>query len=319
MIFGESTTIEAPISPSKYELGIKGALMHVYENECNFNAIMKSAALSEMRYYNETGGDLFIQEAKAKSGLFAKIKAFFQKVIEKIKSIFEKFIDKLKQFKTNAADFVKKYKKKLTDKSIPSFEFEGYPYNMNGDWDNIKMENNIEKLYNGLTLEKVDDDELNSIKEKNRGNIVGEDELTTSEFSKKLTEILCGEKTNLTIDSAALLDSLKNLENSKMIISKIDKAKSEAINSINNSIKELNDLEKTLKDTTSTNNNSYMQKIDVLKSYANDLTVMFGAEAKAASDMCKQSKSICIKALSKYETKNESAIGNDIFAGVQIV
>ena len=43
--------------------------MHVYENECNYNAIMKAAGISELKYYKETGGDLFVQEAGAAGGL----------------------------------------------------------------------------------------------------------------------------------------------------------------------------------------------------------------------------------------------------------
>ena len=34
------------IQESKYDLGIEGAYMHMYENQCNFNAIMKSVGLS---------------------------------------------------------------------------------------------------------------------------------------------------------------------------------------------------------------------------------------------------------------------------------
>ena len=102
MIFNEMNTNNTAISydavqESPYELGIGGALMHVYENECNYNALMKAAALSEMKYYNQTGGDLFVQEAGAFAGFIQKAKEFFKKVIEKIKSIAKKFIAKINQ------------------------------------------------------------------------------------------------------------------------------------------------------------------------------------------------------------------------------
>ena len=80
------------VQESPYALGIEGGLMHVYENECNYNAIMKAAGISELKYYKENGGDLFVQEAGAAGGLIQKFIAFFKKVIEKIKQIFKKFV-----------------------------------------------------------------------------------------------------------------------------------------------------------------------------------------------------------------------------------
>ena len=67
MIFGENSLAmdSGIVQESPYELGYGGALMHVWENEMNYNAIMKAVGISEMRYYNETGGDLLVQEAGA--------------------------------------------------------------------------------------------------------------------------------------------------------------------------------------------------------------------------------------------------------------
>ena len=39
------------IQECKYDLGIEGAYMHMYENQCNFNAMMKAVGLSELSYY----------------------------------------------------------------------------------------------------------------------------------------------------------------------------------------------------------------------------------------------------------------------------
>ena len=91
MIF--DSNISAPtnwdaVQESPYTLGLEGGLMHVYENECNYNAIMKAAGLSELKYYKENGGDLFVQEAGAAGSLIDRFIAFFKKVIEKIKQIF---------------------------------------------------------------------------------------------------------------------------------------------------------------------------------------------------------------------------------------
>ena len=73
---------EAGLSP--YKLGIEGGLMHVYENECNFNALMRAVGISELKYYNDTGRDLFVHEAGAFAGFIEKAKAFFKKVIERL-------------------------------------------------------------------------------------------------------------------------------------------------------------------------------------------------------------------------------------------
>ena len=131
MIFNEmNTSVNSyeSVQESPHELGIGGALMHVYENECNYNALMKAAALSELKYYNENGGDLFVQEAGAFNGFMGKVKAFFVKVIEKIKSICKKFVAKIRQFTMSDKDFVKKYANQLQRANLKDFEFNGYKF-----------------------------------------------------------------------------------------------------------------------------------------------------------------------------------------------
>ena len=118
------------IKESPYPLGYEGALMHVYENECNYNAIMKAVGLSEMSYYQETGRELFLNEAGAFSGFIDKVKAFFRKVIEKIKSIFKKFIAAIDQYRLDNKQFVKKYSAQILRKDLSNFEFEGYKFSM---------------------------------------------------------------------------------------------------------------------------------------------------------------------------------------------
>ena len=116
------------VKPSPYPLGLEGALMHVYENECNYNAIMKAVGISELKYYQETGQELFINEAGAFGGFINKVKAFFKKVIEKIKQIFHKFMAVINQYTMSDKDFVKKYEKELYRKDLKDFEFNGYTF-----------------------------------------------------------------------------------------------------------------------------------------------------------------------------------------------
>ena len=47
---------------------------------------MKAAGIAELAYFKENGGDLFVQEAGAASGLIDRFIAFFKKVWEKIKA-----------------------------------------------------------------------------------------------------------------------------------------------------------------------------------------------------------------------------------------
>ena len=101
------------VQESPYALGVEGALMHVYENECNYNAIMKAAGVSELKYYKENGGDLFVQEAGAAGGLIDRFVAFFKKVIEKIKQMFKKLVMKISSYVSSDKTFVNKYKKEV--------------------------------------------------------------------------------------------------------------------------------------------------------------------------------------------------------------
>lgn len=116
------------VKPSPFEPTIEGALMHVYENACNYNALMKAVGLAEMKYYQETGKELFLNEAGAFSGFIDKLKAFFKKVIEKIKSIFHKFMAVINQYRMTDAEFLKKYSSEIRRKNLKDFEYNGWTF-----------------------------------------------------------------------------------------------------------------------------------------------------------------------------------------------
>ena len=127
--YNESSTVSLDaIKESPYPLGYEGALMHVYENELNYYSLMKAVGLSEMKYYQETGKELFLNEAGAFGSFIEKVKAFFKKVIEKIKSIFKKFIAAIDQYTLENKKFVKKYGQEIMRKNLTDFEFEGYSF-----------------------------------------------------------------------------------------------------------------------------------------------------------------------------------------------
>lgn len=334
MIFNEmnNTTIShEAVQESPYELGIGGALMHVYENECNYNALMKAAALSEMKYYNETGRDLFLQEAGAFSGFVQKAKEFFKKVIEKIKSIAKKFIAKINSFAMKDKDFVKKYQAELIRRDLKDFEYNGYTFpawsgntSTTGAITDIKADGSD------------DQDALNDIIEKNRGKIVGGSAMTESEYRDELKEKLYGDKDDIKVQIRNELNIISETTN---LIKAAEREEKEIIRGIDDIIKAIESRVKNIDAgiTSDIKNKSADDKsihqrdarikslnngITVYKALSNDLTVYFGAVVKALNDKNRQAKAICIKALSyKHEAASvyEGAEYGDIFAGVEII
>ena len=333
MIFNEmnnSVSYEA-VQESPHELGIGGALMHVYENECNYNALMRAAALSEMKYYNQTGGDLFVQEAGAFSGFIQKAKDFFKKVIEKIKSIAKKFVATIGQFTMKDKDFVKKYSNDLVRRNLSGMKFNGYAF---PSWEGSTSTAGADS---GVKADGSDDqDALNDIIENNRGNIVGGSAMTESEYRNTLKEKFYGDKEDLKVNIRAVLNIITETNS---LIKAAEKKEKDIIKGIDDIIKKLETASKTLdknitagiKDKSMSDSEIHGKdaaikginnKISVWKALSNDLTVYFGAYTKALADKNRQAKAICVKALS-YKAKNESATFeggyNDIFAGVEIL
>ena len=328
MIFNEmssSASLEA-VQESPYELGIGGALMHVYENECNYNAIMKAAALSEMKYYNETGGDLFVQEAGALRGLAERIKSYFKKVIEKIKSIAKKFMAMIHQFTMKDKDFVKKYQKDLLTRDLKDFEYDGYKFPL--------KEGKIAASLRTDVKNDTDDDDINDMIEKNRGGILGGSSMTESEFRDELKEYLYGDKESFPV---SIRTELNIISSTNDLIKKAEKEQKTAEKAIEDIIKDItkksDEISKTIdykEDETISKNKTYkIARLDkvakIYRAYANDITVYYGAFTKALKDRRAQAKAICVKALSyKHEAATlESSYdyndGYSIFAGVEIV
>lgn len=353
-----STSGLSAIKESPYELGLAGAMMHVYENECNYNAIMKAVGLSELKYYQETGKDLFIHEAGAFDGFIAKVKAFFKKVIEKIKSIFKKFVAMFDQYTLNDKQFVKKYGDQLIRKNLKDFEFTGYKF---GDFakvqrsveadgglltkelsdylDSRKPDTNYADMDEDDSEKYKDSDEVNDAKEEVRGRIVGESgkKLDETEFKDKLKELLYGDDNKETLDNISIRDQLSIIENTKDDIKKVEKTQKEIEKGINDLLKVLDKLpseiskkysynsDNKLTDKQDKNINDAIKNIndwyEICKSESNDITVAFGMIIQAYKDRNRQAKAICVKALSyKHEAAmvSESSYSDDIFAGVVI-
>jgi hypothetical protein len=327
MIFNEAYTGRSyrTVQESPYELGINGALMHVYENECNYNAMMKAAALSEMKYYNRTGGDLFVQEAGAFKGFIETAKKFFHAVIEKIKSIGKKFVAKINQYTMKDKDFVKKYQKELLTRDLKDFEFDGYEF--------PQYEGYLDtgKAYVKVSEDGSDDsDKLNDIMEENRGRIVGEGAMTEDEFREELHDKFYGDKDTIEV---VIRKELVYISETDKLTKEANKSEKKIIDEINKFIRDLdrdaNALTKAVSLKASDEDNKtnadlikYKNNlITVAKSISNDFTVYYGTKVKALTDRNRQAKAICVKALSyKHESASVYSGGYyDLFDGVQII
>ena len=88
----------------------ENVLEYVYDINNNYNAIMEAARISEMRYYNDTGKSLFINEAGVLSNLIRRIVGFFKNLLSKIKSLFSKL--------SSSAESVAKKKRKEAEEMV---------------------------------------------------------------------------------------------------------------------------------------------------------------------------------------------------------
>lgn len=337
--FGGYTVNMEAVQESPYELGLEGALMHVYENECNYNALMRAVGLSEMKYYQETGKNLFVNEAGALGNFIEKAKSLFKKVIEKIAMIAKKFMAKINSYAISDKDFVKKYEKDLLRRDLGSMKFTGWKFSdYMPQFKGIPAADLMTKAgisTDASTYEKVGENASEQVEKDcaaNRADMVGASgELTEEEFRKELHDKLYGEdKEEFDVD---IRKEMNTITNTSSAVKAVETEQKKCTKIINDFIKALekaqteigkwDNAEKSDTELSGKKNNavkSLSNEIAVAKAYANDMTVAFGLMVQAKKDANRQAKAICVKALS-YTKKDESAIfagSDDIFAGVVI-
>ena len=209
---GELTTKESP-----YDLTFEDALMHVYENECNYNELMKAVGISELRYYNDTGKELFVEEANAFEKFINAAKGFFNKIIEGIKSIFNKFMAFIRSKLSDDKKFLAKYESTLKAKTAADLKngnevlkIKGYPFTKLGNWTPKSVLTGGQLNASDANFSNVDttgtaklsrvrnDSDADNAMDVQRGNIAegltddNIDKLTKAEFAKTLKENLIG-------------------------------------------------------------------------------------------------------------------------------
>lgn len=279
MIFNTDNYYDGPVAPSPYPVGLEGALMHVYENECNYNALMKAVGISELKYYQETGKNLFIHEAGAFSAFLDKAKAFFKKVIEKIKQIFHKFAAVMNQYTMSDKKFVKTYSKEINRKDISDFTFSGYTFK--GLDDAISASADIDlSEYDPDTFEdlckaalradafQIDSDKLNDLIEANRGKWLSgitkgnHGSLDESEFRDELKDFLYGnggEKEELDDKDIDKRKILQWIEGTDKAITDANKKQKECTRAIDKMIKKVEEFEKIINKKDATYNDAGMK------------------------------------------------------------
>lgn len=354
MIFNvNESVINENVAPSPYEVGLEGALMHVYENECNYNALMEAAGLSELKYFQETGNDLFLNEAGAFSGFLEKAKEFFKKVIEKIKAMFKKFFMAIGQFVMSDKSFVKKYEKDLLRVDTTDLEFNGYKFKDDMDVnvkpvedianciESFKDENsavqiahNTKTMLDGVT-DIEDNDQINDYLEKQRGTMAGGSPMTEAEFREEIKEKIYGDSKE-TLENISLREQMSIIRESSKTIKaaekdnkKITDAIDKLIKALDRKIKEFGKVTDEEKPDTRVAKERSNQKtyaitalnalIRVAKSGSNDATIAYGILLQGLKDRNRQAKAICVKAIN-YKPKNESASYSEggLFADVVI-
>ena len=312
------------IEESKYELGVEGALMHVYENECNYNSLMRAVGLSELKYYTETGKSLFVHEAGAFKGFIEKAKAFFLKVIEKIKSIFKAFVAKINSFVMKDKDFVNKYKSEIAKKDVTDLKFKGYANFVKGFYGYQSYNIDFNVLPASLTgdAKEYSAEEIDNFIEKKRAKVAGESDgskLTEKEFIDKLKEKLYGDKEEVDVTKEMVSKALDTISNTKTIIKSAEEAKNAAIKTIDKAVKDLNEAEKKYKDnfkpsgddeankklgTMTSNTANYVR---ANKALSNDMTIAYSTYVRAAKDANRQARALCVKVIGYNKKAEESA------------
>ena len=350
MIFDTVTSSSAinwdAVQESAYPLGLEGGLMHVYENECNYNAIMKAAGISELKYYKECGGDLFVNEAAAVGGFIDKFISFFKKVGEKIAQMFKKFVMTIGSFVQSDKSFVKKWKPQVM-RNFKEFDFKGYKFD-------LTMVNTISSKAASIAVGKQDpaqlarqadvhpmsDDDIEAKRKEMMKDICGEDVDSENEMKDELHKKVYGDnKEEFKVTSSLCLEAFSRISDTKKNIDDIKNFQKEFNTGIDKYCNSLEDAKKELlkymdqakdnkaKEAQSNKMKTVTQQIALTKDNAQYFTAAFSLFIGAYKDLNRQSKAICVKALNSGSRKKDAtadAIGTnesatDIFANVEII
>ena len=78
------------INTNLYNESTDNVFSYINQINNNYNAIIEAARISELRYYQDTGKELFINETNILVSLIHRIVEFFKSIFNKIASLFSK-------------------------------------------------------------------------------------------------------------------------------------------------------------------------------------------------------------------------------------
>ena len=350
MIFDTVTSSSAinwdAVQESAYPLGLEGGLMHVYENECNYNAIMKAAGISELKYYKECGGDLFVNEAAAVGGFIDKFISFFKKVGEKIAQMFKKFVMTIGSFVQSDKSFVNKWKPQVM-RNFKDFDFKGYKFDLSMVSTISSKAKSIAvgtmpkaQLARDASMHPMSDDDIEAKHKEMMKDICGEDVDSENEMKDELHKKVYGDnKEEFKVTASTCLEAFSRISDTKKNIDDVKNFQKEFNTGIDKYCNSLEDAKKELlkymdqaednrgKEIQSNKMKTVTQQITLTKDNAQYFTTAFSLFIGAYKDLNRQSKAICVKALNSGSRKKDAtadAIGTnesaaDIFANVEII
>lgn len=309
------------VKPSKYDLGVDGALKHIEETKMFYNiltealvkdydAIKEDFSTSELDRSNDASVKTILGYIlKFIEGICRVIDYFIRKIV----GIFKKFIIREKDVYLDNSEFLKKYGNKLHRIESATVEFFGY--GMNNDLTMPSMTTTMasQSIYQDAKLiildgKKVfeDNDTVDEYISKNRFLLLGDEHYISStrfindtDFQEAIKFKYFGAQRNLTFLVADALNVMHgysgNLASVKSLAEMIDKQGKADIRELK-ILKNMAKNNLAYKDPT-----AVVKQLSMLTKYRtqamNDQTFAFQMLIKYIDDINLQAKSICIKAL----------------------
>lgn len=276
----------------------------------NYSMLIEAARISEMRYYNDTGKDLFIVNESAFTNLLEKFIRIFKQFAQKLKEIFNKVIESFdkKRYENTTNSW-----KHCSDDKSPIIRIRGYDFS-EINWNPFESIQDIIDKNKSLVEKKeasADPVELRTMRNRialikgmrliniMRTNIG--DELLKTYFSES-NIITITAKSKSDIDKfAAELEDMEKIkkqykktylslhQNLDSYIFYLEDLKKEKTNSIDN------DMQKILNDS-----------IAEMKNLFTDCTSVFVFIGKCYLKHCEQLNEIITKAVASYNSKEGS-------------
>lgn len=150
---------------------LEEAYMTMFESEYNYNQLMKSIGMAELREASY-GRDLMLEAGNIKS-FFMNIKKIITNMFQRITTAFKKFMDKMDIQVAIDKSFVSKYRSKILSGGKKKWSAKGYVFPDEITFNNtFKGENYIPEITRDLAALRRGEDVRPKSKEETRGIII---------------------------------------------------------------------------------------------------------------------------------------------------